>query len=501
MLEKAPETKNYLPMQRICRAMVFASSSSPNIFLMSRLSLKQLALLSAFLFAFGSFLTAQEYSYNFKSSGFSQTNPCKVFIGVGTSNVSEGLKVDYTVNNTPATQYGVLAGDIILTLDGVPVRSQSELLRERDKHQQGDAFTLAILRDGVPKTINARFKACSEEEQAAAEKEMENAMVEKEIRMEEMQALMQERFKKIEMGQRPILGVYENTEVNEQGLVISSVVSGKGAEAAGLKGGDVVVKVDGKPITGTVTLRGALENHKPGDQVSVVYLRDGKSMQANVVLSTDGYSFSHKVERDPCKVFIGVYTSGNALEGRGLRVNGVIDGTPAKESGVQPGDVILEFNGQAVNNHQELTGRRDDQKPGDAFTLTVLRDGKTMEIDARFKSCDTPTPVEETVQVLEESPATEERKAPQDIATEILDAYPSPTFGPVNIRFEAQAVPTTVRILDITGKEVFRRELPQFGGSYNEQVNLSNQKAGNYVLSVQQGDKVQSKQIVLLPRA
>jgi len=262
------------------------------------------------------------------------------------------------------------------------------------------------------------------------------------------------------------------------------------------------VKVDGKPVTGTVTLRGALDNHKPGDQVSVVYLRDGKSIQTNVVLSTDRYSFTHKIERDPCKVFIGVYTSGNALEGRGLRVSGVIDGTPAKESGVQPGDVILEFNGQAVNNHQELTGRRDGQKPGDAFTLTIFRDGNRMEIDAKFKSCDTPTPAQETVQALEESPATEERKnMNQSLALEILDAYPSPTFGPVNIRFEAEAVPTTVRILDITGKEVFRKELPQFGGSYNEQVNLSNNKAGNYVLSVQQGDKVQSKQIVLLPRA
>lgn len=488
-------------MQRICRAMVFASSSSPNIFLMSRLSLKQLALLSAFLFAFGSFLTAQEYSYTFKSPVYSHSNPCKVFIGVGTSTVTEGLKVDYTVNNTPATQYGVLAGDIILTLDGVPVRSQSELLRERDKHQQGDAFTLTILRDGAQKTINARFKACTEEEQEAAEKEMENAMVEKEIRMEELQTLMQERFKKIEMGERPILGVYENTEVNESGLVISSVVSGKGAEAAGLKGGDIIVNVDGKPVTGAVTLRGALNNHKPGDRVTVVYLRDGKSAQSTVVLSTDRYSFTHKVERDPCKVFIGVYTTGNAVEGRGLRINGVIDGTPAKESGVQPGDVILEFNGVAVNNHQELTGRRDEKKPGDAFTLTVLRDGNQMEIDARFKSCDTPTPAQETVEALEENPVTEERKDPQDVASEILDAYPSPTFGPVNIRFEAEAVPTTVRILDITGKEVFRRELPQFGGSYNEQVNLSNQKAGNYVLSVQQGDKVRSKQIVLLPRA
>jgi hypothetical protein len=96
-----------------------------------------------------------------------------------------------------------------------------------------------------------------------------------------------------------------------------------------------------------------------------------------------------------------------------------------------------------------------------------------------------------------------ERKDPEKINAELvtLEAYPNPTYGMVNISFEAEAVPTTVRIFDIDGKMVFTRELPQFGGTYAEQVNLFGQKAGNYVISVQQGDKVRSKQITLLPRA
>jgi S1-C subfamily serine protease len=408
--------------------------------------------------------------------------------------------VDNTVDNTPATTYGIQAGDVILSLDGVPVRSQSELLRERDKHQQGDAFTLNILRAGAPKTINARFKACSAEEIKSAEEKTAQS-----IERQENWMLLQslENLKGFEKSERPILGVYEDTEAQANGLVLESVIEGKGAAMAGLKPGDVVIKVDGKPVTGASSLRSILDAHKVGDQVSVVYTRAGKNMEVQTTLSSDNSSFHFKTERDPCKVFIGVYTSVHGLNGRGTRVDGVIDGTPAKVAGVQTGDIILALNGQAVNSYNELTLERDKNKPGDAFRLTIQREGATMEIKARFQSCDTPE--KETPAVVEETPVVEQRETPKPLENtlkmEVFEAYPSPTFGPVNIRFEAEAVPTTVRILDLTGRVVYRKDLPKFDGAFSEQVNLSNNKAGNYVLSIEQGGKVQTKQIVLINKA
>jgi len=453
---------------------------------MARLSFEKIVTLPLFLLFFGTLLKAQSY----------HSSPCEVFIGVETSPSNGGLMVDKTLYNTPAQTYGVQQGDVILAMDGAAVRSQSQLFQMRDKHQQGESFTLTIERDGVEKTIQARFKSCSAEELEAAKQQKEDSYA---------RMFFQEQFKNIEMSERPILGVHENTDVNVSGVVIGTVLEGKGAQAAGLKAGDVVVQVDGKTITGGSSLRTALSDHKPGDRVSLVYQRDGKTIQIQTVLSADRGYFTQKVERDPCKVFIGVYTSGNALEGLGLRVSGVIDGTPAKESEVQPGDIILALNGALVNNHQELTRERDLKKPGETFRLTVLREGVTMEIDSKFKSCDTPgnAAVQETVEVLQEDSKSEPREnsVENTLSLELFEAYPSPTLGLVNINFVAEAVPTTVRILDVTGKAVYLKELPQFGGSFNEQVNLSNNKSGNYVLSIQQGDKVRSKQIVLLPRA
>ncbi len=444
-----------------------------------------------------------------------ERNPCKVFIGVETSEVIGGLKVDYAIYNTPATTYGVKAGDVILALDGVQVGTQSELIRERDKHQQGDPFALTILRDGREMKINARFKACSDEEKQQFQQQQEERKMRHIALLEQMKSLHDwngqgpESFMKVEMKERPILGVYEQEGADIEGLAIGTVIQGKGAEAAGLKAGDVITGVDGKTVRGTGSLRTALDGHKAGDRVTVVYLRDGRTLQTEVALSADRsfYSYTATVERDPCAVFIGVYTSDVSMEGQGVRVTGIVDNTPARESGIQPGDVILSLDGQPVNSHEELLRERDKHQPGDAFRLTVLRDGSETSIDARFKICPNTanglTPVKELVEVTPEEIPADQRNTPPNVETELLlpwlELYPNPTAGPLNIRFEAEAVPTTVRIMDASGKTVYSNELSQFSGYFNEKINL-NGTPGTYILTIQQGKKLTSRKIVLMPR-
>ena len=88
----------------------------------------------------------------------------------------------------------------------------------------------------------------------------------------------------------------------EQGILVSEVFPGGGADAAGIQGGnrtqgirargsviylggDIIVEVDGLPITGIVDLYGALENNKPGETVEVVMLRGKTRKSVSVVLT------------------------------------------------------------------------------------------------------------------------------------------------------------------------------------------------------------------------
>ncbi|MEY3243424.1 MAG: hypothetical protein RIR11_4863 [Bacteroidota bacterium] len=421
-------------------------------------------------------------------------NPCKVFIGVGADSSPNGLVVDYTVENTPATQNDIKKGDIILKIDGIAVTTQDELIRQRDTHQPGDAFTLTILQDGKERLVNAQFKSCTEAEKEAARQVQQQQRA---FRFENWAENNQEWLNSRE---RAILGVYEDDLVNVNGLSIGSVIAGKGAAAAGLQKGDIVVEVDGQKVTGSYTLQKAIKTKKGGDQVTVRYSRDGETKQTKLILSNDHY-VDHGPDPDPCAVFIGINSSNVGNGERGTRITGIIDDTPAKESQLQPGDIVLEMDGIAVNSHTELLAQRNTHKPGDQFTLTILRDGSTITVNSQFRNCDAtqqPTKKEEVVAIRTDDPATEKNN--NTLSLTRLSVFPNPTFGPLNIQFEADALPTKVTITDINGRVVYVRDLLKFNGAFNEQTEI-NTAAGTYTLTITQGGKQVSKAIVVMPRA
>jgi membrane-associated protease RseP (regulator of RpoE activity) len=228
------------------------------------------------------------------------------------------------------------------------------------------------------------------------------------------------------------------------------------------------------------------------------------------VLAPRYENFTYSVNRNPCAVFIGIYTTDRAMSGEGLRITGVIEDTPAKESGLQPGDVILSLDGQPINTYSELLVERNKHQPGDPFQLNILRDGEYLQIDATFKSCekkqDVLVPVKEKVELIKEETPSAQREDPArpsdaTLQLETFDAYPNPTFGPLNVLFEAEALPTTVRIMDVTGKAVYSNTLNQFSGYFSEQIDLFGNPPGTYILTVQQDNRLISKKITLLPRA
>jgi putative serine protease PepD len=68
------------------------------------------------------------------------------------------------------------------------------------------------------------------------------------------------------------------------GLYVAGVVAGGPAEQAGLQQGDVITSVEGKPAASNVQLQELTLTRKPGDKVTVDYLRDGHSRSATITL-------------------------------------------------------------------------------------------------------------------------------------------------------------------------------------------------------------------------
>ena len=68
------------------------------------------------------------------------------------------------------------------------------------------------------------------------------------------------------------------------GALVAQVLPGSGAEAAGIKVGDVVVQVDGQAISGQAALIATIRDLAPGDHSLVSLVRDGKPFEVTVVL-------------------------------------------------------------------------------------------------------------------------------------------------------------------------------------------------------------------------
>jgi S1-C subfamily serine protease len=72
-----------------------------------------------------------------------------------------------------------------------------------------------------------------------------------------------------------------------QGAVVSQVLSGGPAEQAGLAAGDTIVAVDGQAVSSASALTGLMDQHHPGDTVSVTWLdQAGQQHTANAKLAT-----------------------------------------------------------------------------------------------------------------------------------------------------------------------------------------------------------------------
>jgi putative serine protease PepD len=91
------------------------------------------------------------------------------------------------------------------------------------------------------------------------------------------------------------LGVVPDPRYQDGGAKIMSeqvngqdpVIKGGPADKAGLKPGDVITKIDDKPIEDATDLIAQIRSRAPGDQIKVTYQRDGKESTVQVTLGSD----------------------------------------------------------------------------------------------------------------------------------------------------------------------------------------------------------------------
>ena len=84
--------------------------------------------------------------------------------------------------------------------------------------------------------------------------------------------------------QPPYFGSIPDFGTNEPGYALSGVAPGSPADKGGLKGGDRIIEFGGQKIGGLDDFDLALRKFKPGEEVPVTVVRDGKELSLKVTL-------------------------------------------------------------------------------------------------------------------------------------------------------------------------------------------------------------------------
>lgn len=193
-----------------------------------------------------------------------------------------------------------------------------------------------------------------------------------------------------------------------RGEFVARVVAGEGADKAGLKEGDIVLKVDGRDVTPEATLSYIVANIKPGTRIPLDILREGKPMRLNAVVGTrppeeklaqsnfnpeENKEFDKDTDTPDAKVIrdaIGLSVIPIDAEiarqlGMGADTKGVVIDVPGQGTGAQAGlrrgDVIVSATYQPVSTPAALaTAIRSAKSAGrGAILLGVKRRGATTQ--------------------------------------------------------------------------------------------------------------------------
>jgi len=225
----------------------------------------------------------------------------------------------------------------------------------------------------------------------------------------------QERERNIK--KRPFLGVI--TEKDEKGARISEVSEKTAAEAAGLQKNDIITYVNDVVITGPESLMEAIGQFKPGDRVTIKYIRNKKNKSVEVNLGEREEKRERRIiqgnpEGMPKTLIIpfdgdrelpelpGIEGLGNIRistgvpkqklgikiqdteEESGVKILEVDKESAGSKAGLKKDDLITEINGRKVKNTDEARQELKESTEKNNYTLKLKREGKEFKVEVKI---------------------------------------------------------------------------------------------------------------------
>jgi serine protease Do len=219
------------------------------------------------------------------------------------------------------------------------------------------------------------------------------------------------------------LGV--TTKASKDGVEIISVSKESAAEKAGLKEGDIIIKINDKKIEDPQSLSEVVTSYKPSQEVKISYIRNGKvkttkatlqlkkQIQRRVMiikndrehgadgpgmpdfknnmdlilpglaedLGMNGMEFNFN--RGPRKQKLGIKIQ-DIEEGNAVKILDVADSSAAANAGLKKDDIITEIDGKKINNTDDAREQLQETKDKNKYNIKAKRNGVEMNFEIKI---------------------------------------------------------------------------------------------------------------------
>ncbi len=169
---------------------------------------------------------------------------------------------------------------------------------------------------------------------------------------------------------------------SDQGLVVVIVNANGPAAAAGVKRGDILLKINGTAVNSYADLRNALSTLKSGDTVTLDVMHGDTAETLSLTLGSNanGSPSLGLVPFGGNGKGGGFNLHGGAKIAAGAYITSVDANSPASTAGLKQGDVILSVDGTNVDATNTLASLIGAHKSGDKVTLSVSSNGTTSDV-------------------------------------------------------------------------------------------------------------------------
>ena len=162
--------------------------------------------------------------------------------------------VDTVQVGSPAQAAGIRKGDVVTHVGERTIGTPLSFREWIQAYAPGESVKLGLLRDGKPTAVTAQLTATS-------------------------------RPKRLGAGPPPFLGLQLQEVKEGDGVKVQSVAKGSPAEAAKLKPGDWILRVNREEINRPARLLDVLQQKKPGDEIIFTVVQDKKEVELKATLA------------------------------------------------------------------------------------------------------------------------------------------------------------------------------------------------------------------------